>query len=296
MKYFKLYQTNYVLKKRIEKGEEMEGKLYVVGTPIGNLEDITFRAISILKEVDFIIAEDTRVTLKLLNRYGIKKKIYSNHKYSEEKETMFLVEKILKGELAALVSDAGTPCICDPGDVLVRLCREREIEVVVIPGACAAISALSISGIDSARFTFYGFLPRDIKERKKVLLFLKELNHIVVLYEAPHKLLKTLKDILEYFKDREIVLVKELTKVHELVESTTVIKAIEKYEKEEIKGEYVLIVKGAIKREEKGSLEEAIEFAKQLILNGEKVTSASKKAALFFNFSKGEIYKKLIDG
>ncbi len=273
----------------------MKGKLYVVGTPIGNLEDVTHRAISTLKEVDFIVAEDTRVTIKLLNRYGIKKKIYSNHKFSEEKETMFLVEKILKGEFAALVSDAGTPCICDPGDVLVRLCREREIEVVVVPGVCALVAALSISGIDCSRFTFYGFLSQSTKERKKALLFLKELNHTVILYEAPHKLLKTLKDILEYFKDREIILVKELTKVHEFVELTTVSKAVEKYEKEEIKGEYVLILKGNIEKKEKVSLEEAIEFAKHLISTGEKATSAAKKAALFFNFSKGEIYKNLLD-
>lgn len=272
----------------------MQGKLYVVGTPIGNLKDITFRAISILKEVDFIIAEDTRVTIKLLNRYGIKKKIYSNHKFSEEKETMFLVEKILKGELAALVSDAGTPCICDPGDVLVRLCRERGIEVVVVPGVCALVAALSISGIDCSRFTFYGFLPLDTKERKKALLFLKELSHTVILYEAPHKLLKTLKDILEYFKDREIILVKELTKVHELVEPTTVSKALEKYKGEEIKGEYVLILKGVLENKGQGSLEEAIEFAKHLISTGEKATAAAKKAALFFNFSKGEIYKKML--
>lgn len=275
----------------------MKGKLYVVGTPIGNLQDITFRAISTLKEVDFIIAEDTRVTIKLLNRYGIKKKIYSNHKFSEEKETMFLVEKILKGELAALVSDAGTPCICDPGGVLVRLCREREIDIIVVPGVCALVAALSISGIDCTRFTFYGFLPTNAKERKKALLFLKELEHTVILYEAPHKLIKTLKDILKYFNDRCIILAKELTKIYESVELTTVSKAIDKYENiEEIKGEYVLIVKGLLKSERKGSLDEAIEFAKQLILAGEKATSAAKKSALFFNFSKGEIYKNLLDG
>ena len=274
----------------------MKGKLYIVGTPIGNLEDITFRAISTLKEVDFIIAEDTRVTLKLLNRYGIRKKIYSNHKFSEEKETMFLVEKILKGESAALVSDAGTPCICDPGDILVRLCRKREIEVVVIPGVCALVAALSISGIDCARFTFFGFLSGDNKERKKALMFLKELEHTVILYESPHKIVKTLKDILEYFKDREIILVKELTKIHESVELTTVSMAIEEYEKKEkIKGEYVLILKGILKSERKGSLEEAIEFAKQLISAGEKATSAARKSALFFNFGKGEIYKNLLD-
>ena len=273
----------------------MSGKLYVVGTPIGNLDDISKRALEILKNVDAIVAEDTRVTLKLLNRYGIKKKLYSNHKFSDIKKTEFLVEKMLYGKSLAIVSDAGMPCICDPGEKIVSLCHEKNIPVFVVPGPCALICALSLSGLSCKQFTFFGFLSTTNKNRIKSLQFLKELQHTIVLYEAPHKLLNTLKDLLKYFNDRKIVIVKEITKIHESVEITTISKALNLYEeKDSIKGEYVLVIEG-MKKKENTSIEDALDFAKQLISNGDKISDAAKKTAINFNFKKSLIYKKLLE-
>ena len=193
-----------------------------------------------------------------------------------------------------MVSDAGMPCICDPGERIVNICHEKDISVFVVPGPCALISAISLSGLDCKRFTFYGFLSTSKKSRVAALNFLKDLEHPVILYEAPHKLLNTLKDLFEFFKDRKIVIVKEITKIYESVEIFTLSAAIKKYqEKKSIKGEFVLVLAPFKKKEETASLEEAVEFAKNLVLNGEKIGNAAKKAAARFNFKKNEIYKKI---
>ena len=272
----------------------MKGSLYVVGTPIGNLDDISKRALFVLGMVNFIVAEDTRVTLKLLNRYGIKKKLYNYHKFSDINKIEFFIEKILSGESAAVVSDAGMPCICDPGEKIVSLCHEKGISVFVVPGPCALISAISLSGINCKRFTFFGFLSTTNKNRIKALNFLKDLEHPVVLYEAPHKLLKTLRDLLRFFKDRRIIIVKEITKIYESVEIETLSSAVQKYEsKTSIKGEFVLVLDGVKIEEKETSFEDALRFAKKLMDAGEKASVAAKKSAVQFNLKKTEIYKKL---
>ncbi len=271
------------------------GCLYIVGTPIGNLEDISKRALITLEKADFIIAEDCRVTLKLLNRYEINKSLISYHKFSDIKKVKNIVNRLVNGETAALVSDAGMPCVCDPGVNIVSCCYENNVKVSVVPGPCALISAICLSGLDCSRFTFYGFLSTTTKNRVKALEFLKELEHIVILYEAPHKLVKTLKDLLKYFKDREIVLVKEMTKIYENVEITTIANALNKYSLiNSVKGEYVIIIKGKqVLKKPEVSLKEAVDFAKQLMQKGESASFSAKKAAKCLNYKKSEIYKAL---
>ena len=193
----------------------MKGKLYLVATPIGNLEDITLRAINVLKEVDIIAAEDTRRTLKLLNHLEIKKPLESYYKEIEETKSDNLINKILDGKNIALVSDAGTPAISDPGEVLVKKAIKNDIEIVPIPGACALINALIASGMDTREFLFAGFLPVNKKEKKEKLERLKGNNSTLILYEAPHKLINTLNTILEIYGNRKIVLAREITKIHE---------------------------------------------------------------------------------
>ncbi len=272
-------------------------ELYIVGTPIGNLEDISKRALSVLSEVDFIIAEDCRVTLKLLNSYKIKKPLFSYNKFSSFKRAEYLVNKVLNGESAALVSDAGMPLICDPGDLIINLCHEKGVVIRVVPGACALIAGLCLSGFSCARFTFFGFLSTNKKNRISALNFLKDLTHTVILYEAPHKLLNTLKDLLRYFNDRQMFIVKEMTKIHETFHKFKISSAILHYEKQnKIKGEFVLIIEGLKKEEESVvSLDEAVSYAKKLVLKGEKKVNAAKKAAIFSNFNKNEIYKHLTE-
>ena len=193
----------------------MIGKLYLVATPIGNLEDITLRALRILKEVDLIAAEDTRQTLKLLNHYDIKKPLISNHRHNEENREDILIEKLKEGKKIAVVSDAGTPGISDPGEVIAKKAIEEGIEVIPIPGACAAISALIASGLDTKEFVFYGFLPLNKKLRKEKLEEIESETKTAIIYEAPHKLKETLKDLSEFLGDREVVLAREITKIHE---------------------------------------------------------------------------------
>ena len=273
------------------------GSLFIVGTPIGNLKDISIRAIETLKEVDFILAEDTRVTLKLLNKYCIKKHVISYHEHNKNSKTFNVMEKLKKGEKAAIVSDAGMPLICDPGSELVRRCYEEKINVFVVPGPCALVSALALSGMACSRFTFYGFLPVNRNNKIKTLNFLKTLPHIVVLYEAPHKLIKTLKDLLNYFGDRQVVAVKEITKIHETVILNKLSKMVEHFQtKEKPKGEFVLIVEGNEENaKEETNLEDVLNFAQSLINGGEKPTTAAKKATENTNFKKNYIYKKLVN-
>ncbi len=270
--------------------------LYVVGTPIGNLQDFSPRAIEILKQVDFIAAEDTRVTLKLLNHFGIKKPLVSYYEHNLRERGEYILSRIQGGESCAVVSDAGMPCISDPGEDLVRLCANANIPVQVIPGPSAAISALAISGLPTSRFTFEGFLTTNKKGRMDHLNAMKEETKTMIFYEAPHKLLRTLEDMSAVFgPDRRISLCRELTKLHEEVIRTTVGEALSRYrESESIKGEFVLVVEGCMHQEKEYTLEDAVELAKKRMEQGEKATNAAKAAAKETKFSKADIYKRLI--
>lgn len=270
----------------------MKGTFYVIGTPIGNLGDITVRQLEMLKSVDFICAEDTRVTLKLLNRFDIKNTLVSFHEHSTKAEAMRIIERILNGENCGIVTDAGMPCISDPGEVLVKLCAENGIDVKVVPGASAVVSAVAVSGLDGGRFTFEGFLPVNKKERSARLEMLKNETALMVFYEAPHKLKNTLGDMADFFgKDRKISLCRELTKIHEEVLRFTLGEAVEYYSVNEPRGEFVLVLDGN-KNKEKISvtLGEAVEQVRGLVEMGEKPTEACKAVAKETGFKKGEIY------
>ena len=232
----------------------MLGKLYLVATPIGNLEDITFRAIKVLKEVDLIAAEDTRHTLKLLNYYEISKPLISYHRHNEEVKSDILIQKLLEGQNIAIVTDAGTPGISDPGEEIVKEAINKEIEIIPVPGACAFVNALIASGLNTKEFAFYGFLPLNKKNRNHVLERIRKEDKTIILYEAPHKLLKTLEDVLEKVGDVSCVLAKELTKIHEEFIREKVSNVLNDLKaKETIKGEYILLLdleKNTIKEKE----------------------------------------------
>lgn len=221
----------------------MNGKLYLVATPIGNLEDITLRALRILKEVDYIAAEDTRNTLKLLNHFEIKKPLISNHRHNEEEREDGLIEKLKEGKNIAVVSDAGTPGISDPGEVIVKRAIEEDIEIIPIPGACAAINALIPSGLDTKEFVFLGFLPLNKKLRKEKLEEIKNENKTIIIYEAPHKIKDSLNDLKEVVGERKVVLARELTKIHEEFIRGNITEIIEK--SENLKGEMILLIEGS---------------------------------------------------
>lgn len=269
----------------------MSGTLYLIGTPIGNLEDITLRQLRMLEEVDFICAEDTRVTLKLLNRYEIKKQLVSFHEHSSHADAMRIIERLQNGENCGIVTDAGMPCISDPGEVLVKLCAENSIDVKVVPGPSAVVSAVALAGLSGGRFTFEGFLPVPKKERSERLEMLKGETADMVFYEAPHKLKNTLSDLKSAFGERKIALCRELTKVHEEVIRTTIGGAIDYYSANEPKGEYVLVVGGADNSGgEDITLEQAIEQVKRLIEMGERPVDACKAVAKETPYRKGELY------
>lgn len=274
----------------------MSGILYVTGTPIGNLGDFSPRAVQTLESVDFIAAEDTRVTLKLLNHFGIKKPMVSYFEHNKRERGEIICARIEKGENCAIVTDAGMPCISDPGEDLIKLCEERGIKTVVIPGPSAVISALAVSGLETGRFTFEGFLSVNKKSRNEHLQSLKNEHRTMIFYEAPHKLPATLKDLYSAFGDRKLSIVRELTKIHEEVIRTTTQFAAENYADGCLKGEFVLVLEGAKiqKNEEELTLEYAVEMAKKLIKNGEKPTDAAKHAASMTGFKKNEIYKELL--
>ena len=221
----------------------MNGKLYLVATPIGNLEDITLRALRTLKEVDYIAAEDTRNTLKLLNHFEIKKPLISNHRHNEEEREDGLIEKLKEGKNIAVVSDAGTPGISDPGEVIVKRAIEENIEIIPIPGACAAINALIASGLDTKEFVFLGFLPLNKKLRKEKLEEIKNENKTIIIYEAPHKIKDSLNDLKEVVGERKVVLARELTKIHEEFIIGNITEIIEK--SENLKGEMILLIEGS---------------------------------------------------
>ena len=264
-----------------------KGILYLVATPIGNLEDITLRAIKVLKNVDLIAAEDTRQTLKLLNHLNISKPLISYHRHNEKIKKELLVEKLNNGENIAVVTDAGTPAISDPGEEIVIEAIKNEIEVVPIPGACALINALIASGLDTKEFSFYAFLPLNKKLRKSKFEEIKKDEKTAIIYEAPHKLITTLKDILSNLGDRNIVIAKELTKIHETFIRGKVSEILKNLE--EPKGEYIILIKGEKLKKENTlnslSLEEHYEFYKKEII---------KKIAKDKGVNKNEIYKQFI--
>ena len=274
----------------------MSGILYVTGTPIGNLSDMSPRAVATLEEVDFIAAEDTRVTLKLLNHFGIKKPMVSYYEHNKRERGEIICNRIEQGENCAIVTDAGMPCISDPGEDLIKLCEERGIKTVVIPGPSAVISALAISGLETGRFTFEGFLSVNKKSRNEHLKSLLNEHRTMIFYEAPHKLPSTLRDLYSAFGERKLSIVRELTKLHEEVIRTTTKYASENYADGSIKGEIVLILEGAPEtvEEESYTLEYAVETAKKLIEKGEKPTEAAKQAASLTGFKKNEIYRELL--
>lgn len=273
----------------------MSGKLFVVGTPIGNLGDFSPRAVQTLAEVDFIAAEDTRVTIKLLNHFEIKKPMVSYYEHNKAAKSDHIISRMLDGENCALVTDAGMPAISDPGIDLVALCHEHNIEVVSVPGPSAIITAAAISGMDVSRFTFEGFLTMNKPKRREHLNDIVNERRTMIFYEAPHKLAATLKDLLEYLGDRKIALIKELTKIHENVELTTFSEAYEKYKDVKLKGEYVIIIEG--KKQEAVVFEEVdgVALAKQYLKEGMSVSEASKKAAKETGLKKGDIYKALTE-
>lgn len=272
------------------------GTLYVVGTPIGNLGDFSPRAIETLRMVDFIAAEDTRVTLKLLNHFGIKKEMISYFEHNKLQRGEIITNRILNGEDCAIVTDAGMPCVSDPGELLIMQCEEKGIPTVVIPGPTAFASALAVSGLPTGRFTFEGFLSVNKKSRKDHLESLANEERTMLFYEAPHKLTNTLKDFSNYFPDRKLSIVREITKIHEEVIRTTTTKAYGDYCEKGLKGELVLVLEGKPHTEEKESytLEQAVEMAKKLIENGKRATEASKEIAAVTGFKKNEIYKELL--
>ena len=274
--------------------QEIErGALYVVGTPIGNLGDFSPRAVEILSNVDFIAAEDTRVTIKLLNHFEIKKPMISYFEHNKSWRGDEIIERLTCGESCALVSDAGMPAISDPGESLVAGCAEAGIKVYVVPGPTAAMSAIAISGLPTGRFTFEGFLSMNKLSRRERLASLKKEERTMIFYEAPHKLRKTLIDMLESFGDRRIALVKELTKIHENVWRTTLSEAARHYREVDAKGEFVLVIDGAKieVEEEEYTLSDAVETAKNLMENGVSASEAAKEAAKLTGLKKGEIYK-----
>ena len=272
----------------------MSGKLYVVGTPIGNLGDMSPRAVETLEKVDFIAAEDTRVTVKLLNHFEIKKEMLSYYEHNKNTKGNLIIERMLKGENCAVVSDAGMPAISDPGEDLVRKAREVGIEVESVPGPSALITAISISGFPCGRFCFEGFLSMNKISRRTHLEALKKEERTMVFYEAPHKLPATLKDMLNYFGDRKIVLVRELTKLHETVNHSTLSEAAEYYSENAPKGEFVLIIEGATKEETEYTLEEAVILAKKFVAEGKSTSAAAKEAAEITGLKKGDIYKCIL--
>lgn len=272
----------------------MSGTLFVVGTPIGNLGDLSPRALKVLEECDFIAAEDTRVTLKLLNHFGIKKQLVSYHEHNRFTQGGPIADRIITGENCALVTDAGMPAISDPGEDLVRLCHEKGIKVESVPGPTAFATAVAISGMPSGRFTFEGFLSVNKVSRKEHLESLVNEKRTMVFYEAPHKLSRTLSDMAEYFGDRNIALVKEITKIHETVERTTLFSARDKYLETPPKGEYVLIIQGADEEKITYTVEQAVKMAKELQQNGVSVSEAAKQVARETGLKKGDIYKELI--
>ena len=275
----------------------MSGKLFVVGTPIGNLGDFSPRAVEAVEQCDFIAAEDTRVTLKLLNHFNIKKPMVSYFEHNKRERGLEIVSRILDGEKCVIVTDAGMPAISDPGEDLVALCHEKGITVCAVPGPTAFATALALSGLPVGRFTFEGFLSVSKKSRRDHLESIVDERRTMVFYEAPHKLPNTLADLYKYLGDRRVAIVREITKIHEEVIRTTLGKAAEQYGDGSLKGEIVLVIEGAEKPIEKEyTLEDAVLLAKEYVSGGMSVNEASKQAAKVSTVRKSDIYKALQEG
>ena len=274
----------------------MSGTLYLVATPIGNLGDLSPRAVETLKTADFIAAEDTRVSMKLLNHFGIKKPLVSYHEHNHVTAGQSILTRLLAGETCALVTDAGTPAISDPGEDLVRLCAGENVPVYAIPGCCAAVNALAVSGLPTGRFTFEGFLTVNKKSRRQRLESLKTEERTMIFHEAPHKLCATLADLEQAFgPDRRIALCRELTKLHEETMRTTIGQAAAYYRTAAPKGEYVLVVAGAEPREEASvTLEEAVDMALRLRREGARTKDAVKEVAEHTGLSRNELYAAVL--
>ena len=273
-----------------------KGILYVVGTPIGNMGDMSPRAVETLNAVDFIAAEDTRVTVKLLNHFEIKKPMVSYFEHNKHMKGDYIIERILAGESCAVVTDAGMPCISDPGEDLIKQCEAAGIRTVVVPGPSAVISALALSGLETGRFTFEGFLSVNKKSRSEHLESLIGERRTMIFYEAPHKLPNTLCDLYATFGDRRLTIARELTKVHEEIIRTTTKSAAETYTADNpLKGEIVLILEGS-KAEAKSamSMEQAVAYAKELIEKGMRPTDAAREAAAIAGLKKNDIYRELV--
>lgn len=271
-----------------------KGALYVVGTPIGNLSDFSPRAAETLQAVDFIAAEDTRVTVKLLNHFGIKKPLVSYFEHNKDERGEQICARLLAGESCALVSDAGMPAISDPGEALVALCGARGIRVLAVPGPSAVVSALAVSGLPTGRFTFEGFLSVNKKSRREHLMSVRTETRTMVFYEAPHKLVYTLSDMLEVLGDRRIALVRELTKIHEECVRTTLAEAQRLYSETAPRGEFVLVLEGAApEKAEQMTLPQAVAFALGEMEKGTPASAAAREAAQLSGLKKGDIYRLL---
>ena len=279
----------------------MIGTLYLCATPIGNLDDMTFRVLDTLREVDVIAAEDTRNSIKLLNRFEIKTPMTSYHEYNKVEKAEKLIAMLQEGKNIALITDAGTPAISDPGEVLVQMCHKNGVPVTSLPGACACITALTLSGLSTRRFCFEAFLPADKNERRDILADLKEESRTIILYEAPHHLKATLAELHDTLGERKITLCRELTKKFETIMPTTLSEAISFYEENEPKGEYVLVLEGKsieIRKEEKQkewqqlSIEEHMDFYES---QGVDRKEAMKKVAKDRGLSKRDVYQYLLE-
>lgn len=281
--------------------DKNKGKLYIVGTPIGNLDDITIRAVNTLRNVDVILAEDTRQTLKLLNHFEISKHMISYHRHNEDDKIEKIVEILNSGKNLALVSDAGMPIISDPGQNLVKYLVKSNYDIEVVPGVTALITAIVKSGLDSTRFTFEGFLSVNKKQRKERLKSLVNETRTMIFYEAPHKILSTLKDMYEYFGNRDICIARELTKIHEEYRYTNFKDAILNIEENGIKGEIVLVISGAsedkINEEKNKEIEQinSLELVKEYMKNGDTKKDAIKKVAKLKGVNKDVVYKECLD-
>ncbi len=281
---------------------DMSGILYLCATPIGNLEDITFRVVKTLKEVDLIAAEDTRHSSKLLNHYNIKTPMTSYHEHNKEEKGKHLISQLLEGKNIALITDAGTPAISDPGEELVKQAFEAGIRVTSLPGACALVTALTLSGLSTRRFLFEGFLPHDNKERKMILSELVDETRTIILYEAPHRLKKTLAELHDTLGNRTITIVKELTKIHENILRTSLSKALKEYENMDPKGEYVLILEGKsymdLHLEMQSFWEDRtiLEHLNFYMNEGYSKKEAMKSVAKDRGISKREVYQVIVEG
>ena len=277
----------------------MSGTLYLVGTPIGNLEDITYRAVRILSECDFVAAEDTRVSGKLLRYLEISKPMVSYHEHNRKQRGPELVARMLAGENCALVTDAGMPAISDPGEDLANLCHENGIPVVPVPGPCAAVAALAQSGLPSGKWCFEGFLPTDNKSRKQRLEFLRTETRTCIVYEAPHRLRSTLRDLTEILGERRIAMCRELTKLHEECLRMTLPEAVQYYEENDPRGEYVLILEGAPEgadeRSEEERMQQALALVKEFQQGGMRLKDAVKQAAKQADVRKNALYQKALE-